>query len=177
ELALAVEAAALVLEPRAARTGRVAWDKRHRRHGRPFSGRRVRIRRGRGCRARTKERGTEMEAPPRRFAPSWGHEKTLSLGQHPRLLIQQEEGACRPLPLLIRRERGSLASRRCCEQRLRRDLAQDELVVAEERGRDRGDDARAIERRQLLLLDGEADLLHKLVRGLPLRLDRRTELG
>ena len=109
ELALAVEAAALVLEPRAARTGRVAWDKRHRRHGRPFSGRRVRIRRRRGCRARTKERGTEMKAPPRRFAPSWGHEKTLSLGQHPRLLIQQEEGAGRPLPLLIRRERGSLA--------------------------------------------------------------------
>src|SRR5207302_5396644 len=70
-----------------------------------------------------------------------------------------------------------LAPRRCCEQRLRRDLTQDELVVAEERGRDRGDDACSIERRQLLLLYVPADLFHELVRDLPLRLDRRTELG
>src|SRR5207249_3848306 len=85
--------------------------------------------------------------------------------------------AFRPLPLLIQRECWPLAPRRCCEQRLRRDLTQDELVVAEERGRNRGDDARPIERCQLLLLDGHADLFHKLVRDLPLRLNRRTELG
>src|SRR5439155_10118117 len=87
---------------------------------------------------------------------------------------QREEGAFRPLPLLIQRECWPLAPRRCCEQRLRRDLTQDELVVAEERGRNRGDDARPIERCQLLLLDGHADLFHKLVRDLPLRLNRRT---
>ena len=34
---------------------------------------------GRGCRARTEERDKEMGAPPRRFAPSRGHERRSPL--------------------------------------------------------------------------------------------------
>src|SRR6266498_5928818 len=70
-----------------------------------------------------------------------------------------------------------LAPHRRREERLRRDLAQDELVVAEQRRRDRGDHARSVERRELLLLDRAPNLLHEALADLPLRLDRRSKLS
>src|SRR5215470_9139023 len=63
------------------------------------------------------------------------------------------------------------------QKRLGRDIAQDELVVAKERGRQRRDRARAVERRQLPFLDRDLDLLDELLCDLPLRLDRRPEVG
>src|SRR6266536_1713014 len=70
-----------------------------------------------------------------------------------------------------------LAPHRRREERLRRDLAEDELVVAEQRRRDRGDHARTVEWRQLLLLDRASNLFHEALAELPLRLDRRPELS
>src|SRR5215831_16660586 len=64
---------------------------------------------------------------------------------------------------------------RGAQKRLGRDLAQDELVVAKERGRQRRDRARAVERRQLPFLDRDLDLLDELLCDLPLRLDRRPK--
>jgi hypothetical protein len=37
------------------------------------------VRPGRGCRVRTKERGAEMEAPPRRIDPTEGPQESLSI--------------------------------------------------------------------------------------------------
>jgi integrase len=53
-------------------------------------------------------------------------------------------------------------ARRPREQRLRGELARDELVVAEQRRRDRRDQARSIERREGLLLDALLHLLDQL---------------
>ena len=65
----------------------------------------------------------------------------------------------------------------CRKQRLGRNLAQDELVVAEQRRRDRGDHTRPIKWRQLLLLDRGLHLLDQAPAELPLRLDRRPKLS
>jgi hypothetical protein len=63
------------------------------------------------------------------------------------------------------------ACRRGRKQRLGRDFAQDELVVAEECRGDRRDHPRSVKRRQLLLLDRATNLLNQALAELPLRLD------
>src|SRR5439155_14813122 len=68
-------------------------------------------------------------------------------------------------------------ARRRREQRLRRDLAEDELVVAKQRRCDRGDRARSVEWCQVPLLDGALNLLDEPLRDLPFRLDRPRKVG
>src|SRR2546423_9338177 len=83
-----------------------------------------------------------------------------------------------PSPLPLAACRPQLApARRCREQRPRRNLAQDELVVAKQRRCDRGDRGRrSVERRQVLLLDRALNLDQPL-RDLPLRLDRTPKVS
>src|SRR5439155_1013028 len=73
-----------------------------------------------------------------------------------------------PLP-----SRAGLApARRAREQCLRRDFAENELVVAKQRRRDRGDRPSSVEWCQVPLLDGALNLLDEPLRDLPFRLDR-----
>src|SRR5213078_4227475 len=53
----------------------------------------------------------------------------------------------------------------------------DELVVAEQGRRDRGDHTSSVERREMLLLDRPANLLDQAFGELPFRLDRWSELS
>src|SRR6266480_4271040 len=68
-------------------------------------------------------------------------------------------------------------ARRGREQRLRRDFAENELVVAKQRGRDRGDRPRSVEWCQVPLPDRALNLLDESLRDLPFRLDRARKVG
>src|SRR5262249_14672541 len=93
-----------------------------------------------------------------------------------RAVLRGEGGATPASPPRSPTEPALAACRRGCEPGLRRDLPQDELVVAEQRRRDRRDHARTVERRQVLLLDCRPHLVHEALADLPLRLDRRSKL-
>src|SRR5438034_8752091 len=82
-----------------------------------------------------------------------------------------------PLPLPLAQPRGLAPAWRAREQRLRRDFAENELVVAKQRRRDRGDRPSSVEWCQVPLLDGALNLLDEPLRDLPFRLDRGRKVG
>src|SRR4051794_25987139 len=74
------------------------------------------------------------------------------------------ERGLRPFLFPLAQPRGLAPAWRAREQRLRRDFAENELVIAKQRPRDRGDRPSSVEWCQVPLLDGALNLLDEPLR-------------